>query len=78
MECDAVLPVEGVTPNPALDDLTAASRSGGAHRGNLAVLIRYWTVGRGLSPAEQKSDGAPAVTSIAAYADCPSTFLRLR
>lgn len=27
--------------------LTAASRSGGLQRGNLAVLIRYWTRGRG-------------------------------
>lgn len=25
----------------------ATARSGGAHRGNLAVLIRYWTVGAG-------------------------------
>jgi len=25
----------------------AGSRSGGFHRGNLAVLIRYWTVGEG-------------------------------
>jgi hypothetical protein len=31
----------------SLYTVQAASRSGGLHRGNLAVLIRYWTVGEG-------------------------------
>lgn len=31
----------------SLYTVTAASRSGGLHRGNLAVLIRYWTRGEG-------------------------------
>lgn len=38
---------DGTGADDELDLLTAASRSGGAYRGNLAVLIRYWTVGRG-------------------------------
>lgn len=31
----------------SLYTVTAASRPGGLHRGNLAVLIRYWTRGEG-------------------------------
>jgi hypothetical protein len=40
-------PVADESEFAALYALTATSRSGGLHRGNLAVLIRYWTRGEG-------------------------------
>lgn len=52
MDVDTVPPTETAAESstPTYRDLyglTAASRPGGAARGNLAVLIRYWTVGKG-------------------------------
>ncbi len=50
---DSALATSAQEVIPTLDrsvhTAAGSSRSGGAHRGNLAVLIRYWTVGKGLS-----------------------------